>query len=142
MSRRADILAAAQTRLRAAFPSGVVLVGEDPSMGPDDADVVIGIAPGTDDPSDELHRYARVLSFGVFLTARADSWLEFERNEVAACMDAIEDGPATPSGSRGTLDGTCAQLLRDNVASYVRVEGTRTFGVEIGYSATFAESRA
>ena len=57
-------------------------------------------------------------------------------------MDAIEDGPATPSGSRGTLDGTCAQLLRDNVASYVRVEGTRTFGVEIGYSATYAESRA
>ena len=52
MSRRADILEAAQTRLRAAFPSGVVLVGEDPSMGPDDADVVIGIAPGTDDPSD------------------------------------------------------------------------------------------
>ena len=39
-------------------------------MGPDDADVVIGIAPGTDDPSDELHRYARVLSFGVFLTGR------------------------------------------------------------------------
>ena len=142
MSARAAILEAAQTRLEAAFPSGVVLVGEDPSLGPDDVDVVIGIAPGADDPSDELHRYARTLAFGVFLTARQGSWLEFERDEVAACMDALEDGPATPTGSRGTLDGTCAQLLRENVASYVRVEGTRTFGVEIGYSAIYAESRA
>ena len=139
-SRRRRILEEIETRLQAALPAAVVLIGRLPKLGPDDKDLAISILPGEDAPDEDAPRVRRQWEIAITVIRRAgeddDVWLDLE-DQFATVMTAIE-GTRTGGTPPGTsLGGRCSALIRGSVVPIERTEGTRAEGAEITYTLAF-----